>query len=101
MQIQLAEYDIDNVVDRILALLEKHNITIIKLHYFTLELDDEVTETFSPQQLKKKIRELYEEEQHFYFKAADIQWEYDTEYFRITFPEERAKEIQPFREDLL
>ena len=104
LEINLDTYDIEILFDRIIDLLKKKNVDQITLNYFSLEVDDEISEIVNVNKLKEKIVEIYEaDEGHFHFKVdlLSCNFDYDGGNFVIKYPEKLKEEMKIFDGDLL
>ena len=87
-EIKLDTFDVELLMDKVNQFLKEKNISEVKFNYFSLDDDDEVSETLPLADLKERVVAEYENEDgHFYFSAADCIFDYDGSEFTIKFPE--------------
>ena len=102
-QIKLGDVDIEDFIDVSLNLLSKHNLNTVKIHYFSIEIDDEISEEVSVGNLKKRILDLDIDSEVILNWGININeilcvFDYDGSDFYLTYPEKLESEMNSFRD---
>jgi hypothetical protein len=103
-EIILDTFDPDILIKKIVAFLKSKDIIEVNVQYFSLEIDDEIKETISVDQLQDKWVDLYEaDEGHICINVISVScsFEYDTSNMMMKFPEKFKEEMETFNQNLL
>ncbi|MBT5022387.1 hypothetical protein HOK51_03290 [Candidatus Woesearchaeota archaeon] len=65
-------FDISEVCDVIIEILKLKKVEEINLEFFSLSDDDEITEKISVNELKEKIKEIYDEDDYGRFEVKEL-----------------------------